>query len=91
MDNEASDNATIVDVYTYDRGGLLYDITKALRELNLSVEYAKISTKVDQVVDIFYVVDNKGKKITDEKSIENIKTAIFNAISNGLQATGNPY
>jgi len=83
VDNEASDNATIVDVYTYDRGGLLYDITKALRELNLSVEYAKISTKVDQVVDIFYVVDKKGKKITDEKSIENIKTSIFNAISNG--------
>jgi len=83
VDNEASDKATVIDVYTYDRGGLLYDITKTIRELNLSIEYAKISTKVDQVVDAFYVVDNKGKKITDRESIEDIKAAIFNAIANG--------
>lgn len=83
VDNEASDNATVIDVYTYDRGGLLYDITKAIKELNLSIEYAKISTKVDQVVDAFYVVDNKGKKITDKDIIENIKAAIIDAIANG--------
>ncbi|MEX0999268.1 MAG: [protein-PII] uridylyltransferase [Thermodesulfobacteriota bacterium] len=83
VDNEASDKATVIDVYTYDRGGLLYDITKTIRELNLSIGYAKISTKVDQVVDAFYVVDNKGKKITDKETIEDIKAAIFNAIANG--------
>jgi len=83
VDNEASDKATIIDVYTYDRGGLLYDITKKIRELNLSIEYAKISTKVDQVVDAFYVVDDKGKKITDIERIEDIKAAIFNSIASG--------
>lgn len=83
VDNEASEKATIIDVYTYDRGGLLYDITKAFKELNVSIEYAKISTKVDQVVDAFYVVDNKGKKITDTEKIEDIKAAILNAISKG--------
>jgi len=83
VDNEASDKDTIIDVYTYDRGGLLYDITKTIKELNLSIEYAKISTKVDQVVDAFYVVDDKGEKITDAERIEDIKTAIFNSISSG--------
>lgn len=83
VDNEASDTATIIDVYTYDRAGLLYDITKVLKELNLSIEYAKISTKVDQVVDAFYVVDSKGKKITDTETIEDIKASIFHAISEG--------
>jgi [protein-PII] uridylyltransferase len=83
VDNESSDKATIIDVYTYDRGGLLYDITKTIKELGLSIEYAKISTKVDQVVDAFYVVDDKGKKITDTERIEDIKAAIFNSISSG--------
>jgi len=83
VDNEASDTATIFDVYTYDRDGLLYDITKTFKDLNLSIEYAKISTKVDQVVDAFYVVDNKGKKIMDEDKIEDIKSAILKAISDG--------
>lgn len=83
VDNEASDQATVIDVYTYDRAGLLYDITKTLSELKLSIEYAKVSTKVDQVVDAFYVVDGKGKKITDKEKIEDIKAAIYNSISKG--------
>jgi len=28
-------------------------------------------------------LDNKGKKITDKETIEDIKAAIFNAIANG--------
>ncbi|MCZ6638747.1 MAG: [protein-PII] uridylyltransferase, partial [Candidatus Dadabacteria bacterium] len=83
VDNESSDKATIIDVYAYDRSGLLYDITKAIKELGLSIEYAKISTKVDQVVDAFYVVDDKGKKITDTQRIDDIKEAIFNSIATG--------
>ncbi len=82
VDNESSDNATIIDVYTYDRAGLLYDITKTISDLKLSVEYAKVSTKVDQVVDAFYVVDGRGKKITKPEKIEAIKEAIYEAISN---------
>ena len=82
VDNEASDKGTIIDVYTYDRVGLLYDITKTIKELDLSIEYAKISTKVDQVVDAFYVLDKKGNKITDTERIEDIKAAIFKSISN---------
>ena len=61
----------------------MFDITKTIKELDLSIEYAKISTKVDQVVDAFYVVDDKEKKITDTERIEDIKAAIFNSISRG--------
>ncbi|MEQ9617683.1 MAG: [protein-PII] uridylyltransferase [Deltaproteobacteria bacterium] len=83
VDNESSDLATVVDVYTHDRSGLLYDITKTLRNLELSIEYAKISTKVDQVVDAFYVVDSSGKKITDPEKIEDIKNALMESIAAG--------
>lgn len=81
IDNESSDIATVIDVYTYDRRGLLYDITKALRDLELSIEYAKISTKVDQVVDAFYVNDMDGNKIVDSERLERIKATLFESIA----------
>jgi [protein-PII] uridylyltransferase len=83
VDNESSDAATVIDVITYDRAGLLYDITKTIKNLGLSIEYAKISTKVDQVVDAFYVVDMSHKKITDPDKIEEIKTALLESITSG--------
>ncbi len=40
-------------------------ITRAIFDLGLSVHAAKISTKLDQVVDVFYVTDQAGVKIDD--------------------------
>ena len=56
-DNSTSDRYTIIDVFTLDRTGLLYAITRTLFELGLSVWRAKIGTYLDQVVDVFYVTD----------------------------------
>jgi len=83
VDNESSDFSTVIDVYTHDRSGLLYDITKTIRDLGLSIEYAKISTKVDQVVDAFYVVDMQRKKIVDPERIEDINEALLESIEAG--------
>ncbi|MER3447581.1 MAG: [protein-PII] uridylyltransferase [Candidatus Dadabacteria bacterium] len=80
IDNESSDIATIIDIYTHDRVGLLYDITKTLTRLGLSIDYAKISTKVDQAADVFYVRQIDGGKILDEENLERIKSTLFDAI-----------
>ncbi len=80
FDNNSSDDSTIIDVYADDRTGLLYDITKTFRKLGISINYAKISTKVDQVVDAFYVHDSKGKKIEDPKTIQKITASLLKAI-----------
>jgi [protein-PII] uridylyltransferase len=72
VDNEASDFYTIVEVYTHDRPGLLYRVTQKIFELGLSISMARISTKVDQVVDVFYVQDLSGGKIEDLEFIEKI-------------------
>ncbi|MGH7884391.1 MAG: [protein-PII] uridylyltransferase [Thermodesulfobacteriota bacterium] len=82
FDNQSSDSFTVIDVYTHDRPALLFDITNSLRHLGLTIDYAKISTKVDQVVDAFYVCDKKGKKIEDEKRLEEIKNSLLKAINN---------
>ena len=62
--------------------GLLYDVAKTLDKLRLNINYAKISTKVDQVVDVLYVSTRAGKKITDQKRIDRIKNALMDAITN---------
>ncbi|HEX3034800.1 MAG TPA: [protein-PII] uridylyltransferase [Thermodesulfobacteriota bacterium] len=79
-DNESSDLATVIDVYTHDRVGLLYDITKTLTRLGLSIDYAKISTKVDQVADIFYVREIDGGKVFSPEKLKEIESALSKAI-----------
>jgi [protein-PII] uridylyltransferase len=61
---EKHDRFTIVDVYSPDRLGLLYQITKKLNELGLSIYFAKINTKADDIVDSFYLLTKDRKKIS---------------------------
>ena len=81
FDDESSEAATVIEVYANDRVGLLYDITRTISELGLSVDYAKISTRADQVADAFYVRDSKGRKVTDPGKLEKIETALVAAVS----------
>ena len=79
-DNGTSDRYTIIDVFAHDRVGLLYTITRTLFELGLSVWLAKIGTHLDQVVDVFYVTDNLGRKITDDGWLQHIASSLLTAI-----------
>ncbi len=77
VDNVTSDFYTLVEVFTYDRPGLLYRIAQKLFEMSLNLWMARISTKVDQVVDVFYVQDMSGAKIEDEQKISTIKSELL--------------
>ena len=77
VDNTSSDRYTIIEVYTSDRPGLLYAITHTLLQLQLQVFLAKISTRVDQVADIFYVRTMDGRRVEDPEQIEEIKQALL--------------
>jgi [protein-PII] uridylyltransferase len=77
IDNEASDNLTIVEVFTEDRIGVLFKIAYALHQLGLSIHVAKISTNVDQVADVFYVANENGHKIHDPARLEAIRLALY--------------
>jgi [protein-PII] uridylyltransferase len=83
IDNSTSDRFTIVDVFACDRMGLLYTIARALFELKLSVSVAKIGTYLDQVVDVFYITDQAGRKITEERRLQEIIAGLLEAI-NGM-------
>jgi [protein-PII] uridylyltransferase len=80
IDNEVSADYTVIDVYTHDKVGLLYQITSTLTKLGLYIGVSKISTKVDQVADVFYVKDIFGHKITNEKKLVEIRECLVKAI-----------
>ena len=60
--------------------GLLYTITRQLYELGLSVHKARIGSHLDQVVDVFYVTDASGQKISDEQTLTDIRTSLLKRI-----------
>jgi [protein-PII] uridylyltransferase len=76
VDNSSSSFFTIVEVFTYDFPGLLYTITDALFRCRLDIWVAKIATKVDQVVDVFYVRDFDGQKVDLPDQVAMIKKTI---------------
>jgi [protein-PII] uridylyltransferase len=76
VDNDSSSFFTIIEVFTYDFSGLLYTITDALFRCGLDIWVAKIATKVDQVVDVFYIRDFDGQKVDSPDQVEKIKTSI---------------
>lgn len=76
LDNESSAKYTILEVYTTDRIGLLYSISRTLLDLQIRIFIAKITTKVDQVADVFYIRTHEGQKVTDPEQIEEIKHAL---------------
>jgi [protein-PII] uridylyltransferase len=77
VDNTSSSFFTIIEVFTYDSPGLLFRVTDALYRCNLNIWVAKIATKADQVVDVFYVRDENGQKVDLPEQVENIKAAIM--------------
>jgi len=81
IDNTISDSMSLIDIHTENKLGLLYDITKALAELGLYINIARISTKGSEATDIFYVKDIFGQKVYGEDKLERIRRTIYESIT----------
>ncbi len=76
IDNTSSSFFTIVEVTAWDYPGLLFNITNALYECGLDIWVAKIATRIDQVVDVFYVRSIEGEKADQPGQEETIRKAV---------------
>jgi len=74
---------TIIDVFSPDRLGFLYQVTNKMNELGLIIYFAKIATKGDDIVDSFYVLDRNGKKVSPN-DYNMIETELTETITNIL-------
>ncbi|MEM7191686.1 MAG: [protein-PII] uridylyltransferase [Pseudomonadota bacterium] len=64
IDNTISDGLTVIEINGLDRPGLLYEVTREISNLNIDIASAHIATFGEKAVDVFYVTDLTGKKIT---------------------------
>ncbi|MBX2974633.1 MAG: HD domain-containing protein [Ignavibacteriaceae bacterium] len=61
---EVQEKYTIIDIYSPDRLGFLYQVTGKMNELGLHIYFAKIATKGDEIVDAFYVLDQNKNQVS---------------------------
>lgn len=85
VDNNGSSFFTIIEVFSYDFPGLLHAVTDLLYKSGIDIHIAKIATKIDQVIDIFYVRTIDGDKVDDPDLLEQLKTDLSSLLygSNG--------
>jgi [protein-PII] uridylyltransferase len=81
FDNDASQIATVVEVECLDRPGLLYDVTQAIFESGLSISTSMVATYGEKAVDVFYVRDGFGHKITHPTRLEAVKARLTAALA----------
>ncbi len=83
FDNDASNSHTVIEVTCRDRPALLHDLTRALFDLSLTVSHARIATYGERAVDVFYVKDLFGLKITNETKLSQIRERMQVALQAG--------
>jgi [protein-PII] uridylyltransferase len=77
VNNNWSNRYTMVEVTGLDRPGLLFELTATLSKLNLNIGSAHVATFGERVVDVFYVTDLFGAKITSAVRQATIKRALI--------------
>ena len=76
VNNQWSNRYTVIEVTGLDRPGLLYELTATLSKLSLNITSAHVATFGERVVDVFYVTDLLGAKITSPTREMAIKRAL---------------
>jgi [protein-PII] uridylyltransferase len=81
IDNRASNTHTVIEVNGRDRPGFLHDVTAAISEQGISIASAHVSTYGVRAVDVFYVKDMFGLKITNEQKLAQLRESLLAAIA----------
>ncbi|HEX2762697.1 MAG TPA: [protein-PII] uridylyltransferase [Allosphingosinicella sp.] len=79
VDNEASSRYTVVEVNARDRAALLSGLARALFEQQLAIHSAHIATYGERAVDVFYLTDLAGAKVTSPTRLKALQAALLKA------------
>jgi len=80
IDNGASDVYTVIEVYAPDTPGQLYYVTQTMADFGINIHKAYIATEVEQLIDVFYVLDSQGGKLDDDEFCNEITEGILHSI-----------
>jgi [protein-PII] uridylyltransferase len=75
FDDTSSSHSTLLELITWDRPGLLYEVSSRLAEQGCNIEVALIDTEGEKVIDVFYLT-SEGDKLTPREK-ETIRVALL--------------
>lgn len=61
FNNDASENATLIEIVAQDRPGLLHDLAQAISSAGLNIEVVLVNTEGHKALDVFYVTRERHK------------------------------
>nr|WP_047167209.1 [protein-PII] uridylyltransferase [Sphingomonas sp. Y57] len=79
IDNRASNRYTVIEVNARDRPALLYALAHALFQAKVMIHSAHIATYGERAVDVFYVADLTGDKITSAARLKTLERLVLDA------------
>lgn len=79
IDNPAEGPFTVIRIEARDHLGMLYKIAKTFAEFNIQIHRAKIATKGNRGIDVFYV-SLRNQKVVFPKLIRRIKERILHVL-----------
>jgi [protein-PII] uridylyltransferase len=80
IDNKGSDDYSIIEVHAADHPGQLYRITQTLADFGINIHKAFIATEVGQLIDVFYITDDKGEKLEQGEFSQEVVNGLMHAI-----------
>ncbi|MBI5641825.1 MAG: HD domain-containing protein, partial [Nitrospirae bacterium] len=80
IDNEASEEFSVVEVFSPDRMGLLYDVTDVMFREGVNIVSARINTEAGLAQDVFYVQTEKEK--IDYQKAQELLWQLWNVLKN---------
>ncbi|HCX66827.1 MAG TPA: bifunctional uridylyltransferase/uridylyl-removing protein, partial [Rhodobiaceae bacterium] len=85
IDNDASDAYTVIEVNGLDRPGLVHSLSRALFHLGLTIGSAHITTYGERAVDVFYVKDVMGHKVTNANKKKAVHRHLQEALADPMK------
>lgn len=82
IDNDSSEKYSVIEVYAPDLPAQLYHITQSMADFGLNIHKAYIATEVEQLIDVFYVLDSRGEKLLGEDFRKEVTEGVLHSISN---------
>ena len=87
VDNDGSELATIIDIRSQDRMGLLHSIANVFHDLKIDVRIAKITTEGFTAMDSFYAAEADERRTAKTNPIEEIKNTFYVTEEDGTKVT----
>lgn len=81
ISNALSQKFTVIEASGLDRTGLLFDLTREISDLNLTIASAHIGTYGEKAIDVFYVTDLTGDKIIEKARQNRVRDRLLDVFT----------